>query len=62
MLVEEDTPEAYAAALKPWLLDPQGAQELGAQGRTGLAQHFDVKVTGQELIGVLERVRGTQKS
>jgi glycosyltransferase involved in cell wall biosynthesis len=52
-LVEEDTPEAYAAALKPWLLDPQAAQHLGRQGRQGMQDHFDVEKTGGELIRLM---------
>ena len=56
VLVEEDTPQAYAAALKPWLLDPEAARALGRQGRLGVEEHFDVEKTGAELIGVLEGI------
>ncbi len=56
ILVDENTPEAYADALKPWLLDPPGAQHLGRQGQQGLREHFDVEKTGGELMGVLEGV------
>jgi glycosyltransferase involved in cell wall biosynthesis len=56
VLVDEETPQAYAAALKPWLLDPVAARDLGRQGRLGMAEHFDVERTGAELIGVLDRI------
>lgn len=56
VLVEETSPQAYAAALKPWLLDPTAAQKLGRQGRAGMEMHFDVKKTGGELVDTLEAI------
>ncbi|MFC1760917.1 glycosyltransferase [Planctomycetota bacterium] len=53
-LVETHSPEAFAAALKPWLVDPEGARNLGLQGRQGMEEHFDVEKTGGALINVLK--------
>lgn len=58
VLVEDNSPQSFAAALKPWLLDPDGARKLGQQGRAGMKAHFDVEKTGTDLIALLQKVVG----
>jgi glycosyltransferase involved in cell wall biosynthesis len=58
VLVEENSPESFAEALKPLLLDPEEARKLGQQGRDGMEAHFDLKKTAAKLIALLEKVVG----
>lgn len=58
VLVEENSPHAYASALEPLLLDGDARRKLGQQGRAGMAEHFDVQKTAEELTALLEKVVG----
>jgi len=61
VLVEENSPQSFAAALKPLLLDHEAARNLGQQGRMGMKAHFDVATTGADLIALLEEVVGVDR-
>jgi glycosyltransferase involved in cell wall biosynthesis len=56
VLVEENSPQSFAAALKPLLLDLDAARKLGQQGRIGMEAHFDVEKTAADMIVLLEKV------
>lgn len=56
VLVEENSPRAFAEALEPLLLDPAAAHELGKQGRVGMKKHFDIENTAKGLVALLEKV------
>jgi len=58
ILVEENSPQSFAEALKPLLIDPGKAHALGRQGRRGMEKHFDVRKTTSELVGLLKKVVG----
>jgi glycosyltransferase involved in cell wall biosynthesis len=59
VLAEDNSPQSFAAALTPLLLDPDAAHKLGQQGRMGMKAHFDVNKTAADLIALLEKVVGT---
>jgi glycosyltransferase involved in cell wall biosynthesis len=59
VLAVANSPQSFAAALKPLLLDLDAARRLGRQGRMGMEEHFDVKKTAADLIVLLEKVVGT---
>jgi glycosyltransferase involved in cell wall biosynthesis len=59
VLAGTNSPQSFAAALKPLLLDLDAARRLGQQGRMGMEEHFDVKKTAADLIVLLEKVVGT---
>jgi len=56
VIVEEDTPQSFAASLRPLLLDLDAARRLGQQGRLGIEKHFDVEKTAADLISLLDKV------
>lgn len=58
VLVKENSPQSFAAALKPLLLGPDAARKLGQQGRMGMKAHFDIEKTAADLIALLEKVIG----
>jgi glycosyltransferase involved in cell wall biosynthesis len=58
VLVEENSPQSFAAALMPLLLDLDASRRLGQQGRQGMKKHFDVEKTAADLILLLEKVVG----
>jgi glycosyltransferase involved in cell wall biosynthesis len=58
VLVKENSPQTFAAALKPLLLDPNAACKLGQQGRMGMKAHFNVEKTATDLIALLEKIVG----
>lgn len=60
VLVEENSPRAFAGALEPLLLDPEAAHALGRQGRMGMEKHFDIEKTAKDLVGLLEKIVGEQ--
>ena len=62
VLVEENSPQSFAAAIEPLLLDLDGARRLGQQGRRGMAAHFDVEKTATELTALLQKVVGADRA
>jgi glycosyltransferase involved in cell wall biosynthesis len=58
VLVTENSPQSFATALSPLLLDCDAARKLGQQGRMGMEAHFDVEKTGADLIALLMKVVG----
>jgi glycosyltransferase involved in cell wall biosynthesis len=58
VLVEENSPRSFAAALKPLLLDPEAARKLGQQGRMGMKAHFNVENTAADLVALLSKIVG----
>jgi len=56
VLYEPNTAERLAEAIAPLLLDPQAAQRLGAEGRAGVAQAFEIGRTAAQMIGIYERI------
>jgi glycosyltransferase involved in cell wall biosynthesis len=58
VLVEKNSPEAFAETLAPFLLDPDAAHELGKQGRIGMKKYFDIENTVADLVALLEKVVG----
>lgn len=58
VLVEESSPESFASALMPLLIDTGAAYKLGQQGRMGMEAHFDVEKTATKLAALLEKIVG----
>ena len=58
VLVEKNSPQSFAEALSPLLLDPDAARRLGIQGRMGMKTHFNVEKTAEDLIDLLKKVVG----
>jgi glycosyltransferase involved in cell wall biosynthesis len=58
ILVEQPSPQSFAAALRPLLLDLDAARKLGLQGRAGMENHFNVEKTAVDLIDLLDKVIG----
>ncbi|MCU0915633.1 MAG: glycosyltransferase family 4 protein [Planctomycetes bacterium] len=52
VLYEPNTPEKLAGAMEPYLLNPQAARQLGAQGRSGVARVFEIEQTAQEMLRI----------
>jgi len=62
VLVEENSPQSFAEALKPLLIDLDAARKLGQKGRMGMKDHFDVEKTAADMIALLKKVIGEQSS
>jgi len=58
VIVKDNSPQSFAEALRPLLLDQGAARKLGMQGRKGMEAHFDVEKTGADLIALLRKVIG----
>ena len=58
VLYEPDNTQALADALKPLLLDADYALELGAKGRRGVVENFNVKQTARKMVRIYEQVIG----
>ncbi len=58
VLARRNSPESFAEALKPLLLDLDAARKLGQEGRAGMEAHYDVEKTAAEMISLLEKVIG----
>lgn len=56
VLYEPDNTQALVDALKPLLLDADCALELGAKGRRGVVENFDVKQTAQKMVRIYKQV------
>ncbi len=56
VLVDFNSPRFYAEVLAPLLLDTAFAHELGKKGRRGIEEHFNIKKTAANLVGLLERI------
>jgi len=62
VLVQENSPQSFAAALMPLLLDPDAARKLGQQGRMGMEEHFNVEKTASGLIALLDKIVGAAQA
>ncbi len=62
ILVDINTPDKFASALIPILINPDNAFCLGQKGRKGIEAHFDIQKSSKNLVGVLEKVVGGVKS
>ncbi len=58
VLVKENSPEAFADALAPLLIDPGASHILGKRARTGMKKHFDIENTVTDLLALLEKIVG----
>jgi glycosyltransferase involved in cell wall biosynthesis len=56
VLYEPNTAEKLAETLAPLLLDPQAARQLGAEGRAGMLQAFNIERTAAQMIRIYEQV------
>jgi len=56
VLYEPNTAGKLAETLAPLLLDPQAAWRLGAQGRAGMLEAFNIERTAAEMIRIYEQV------
>jgi glycosyltransferase involved in cell wall biosynthesis len=56
VLYEPNTAEKLAEVLASLLLDPQAARRLGAEGRAGVAESFEIGRTAAQMIGIYERI------
>jgi len=56
VVYQDNTAEGLAAALRPMLADPARAHRLGRQGREGVARHYDVTQTAEQMIGLSQQV------
>lgn len=56
VLYEPDNIQALADALKPLLLNADYALELGAKGRCGVVENFDIKQTARKMVRIYEQV------
>lgn len=56
VLYEPNTAEKLAETLDSLLSDPEAARKLGAQGRAGMLDAFDIARTADEMIRVYEQI------
>ncbi len=56
VLYEPNTAEKLAQAIEPLLLDAQAARRLGAEGKAGVANSFEIGQTAREMVRICERV------
>jgi len=56
VLYEPNSAERLAQVMEPLLLDVQAARTLGAEGRAGMLQAFDIGHTAGEMIRVYEQI------
>ena len=56
VVYEPNTPSALAAAMKPLLLDPARAADLGAQGRRSVAREFSLDRMTNQMINLWKSV------
>jgi glycosyltransferase involved in cell wall biosynthesis len=61
VLTEENSPESFAKALAPLLLNPGDSNELGQQGRKGMKKYFDIEKTATDLVALLEKIVDEKK-
>ena len=57
-LYEGHSADAVAQALMPLLKDANKAQALGAKGRAGVLEHFDIKDVAKAIVTYYEAVKG----
>ena len=56
VLYEPGGPKVLADQLKPFLLDAEYALELGARGKRGVKENFDIKQTAENMMRIYEQV------
>ena len=56
VLCEPNKAEAFAAAIEPFLLEPQYAQQLGQQGRNAVFEKFNIDQTARDLVRIYGQV------
>ena len=56
VLYEPGGSKVLADKLKPFLLDAEYALELGAEGKRGVTENFDIKQTAQNMVRIYEQV------
>lgn len=57
-LYEGHSADAVAQALMPLLKDSNKAQALGAKGRAGVLEHFDIKDVAKAIVTTYEAIKG----
>jgi glycosyltransferase involved in cell wall biosynthesis len=58
ILYEGHSADAVAQALMPWLKDSDKAQALGAKGRAGVLEHFDIKDMAKAIVTYYDDIKG----
>jgi glycosyltransferase involved in cell wall biosynthesis len=56
VLYEPNSAQALAAAMKPLLLEPDYAQQLGKRGKEAVFEKFDVEQTAEELVRIYRMI------
>jgi len=56
VLCEPNRAEAFAAAIEPFLLEPQYARQIGQQGRNAVFEKFNIDQTARDLVRIYGQV------
>jgi glycosyltransferase involved in cell wall biosynthesis len=56
VLYEPNSAQALAAAMKPLLLEPGYAQQLGKRGKEAVFEKFNVEQTAEELVRIYRMI------
>ena len=56
VLCEPNRAEAFAAAMEPFLLEPEYARQLGQQGRNAVFEKFNIDQTARDLVRIYGQV------